>query len=246
MCYNVSYLEKKIEKLKERYKEAMDKMELNYRPPGELPLFYFVNGFVHPQLPFVKADGIELFEWGLIPAWVKDAQGAKDIRKHTLNAVSETVFEKPSFRGSIMRKRGILPVSGFFEWRDFAKKKYPYLIQLKEEEIFSLGCIYEYWTDKTSGEVHQTFSILTTAANPLMQQIHNQKQRMPLIIDRADEKAWLNPELSRAEIEALMKPFPAEKMKAITISNSINSPRNERNIPEILEEVKYDELPGLV
>jgi len=80
----------------------------------------------------------------------------------------------------------------------------------------------------------------------LMQQIHNQKQRMPLIIDRADEKAWLNPELSRAEIAALMKPFPAEKMKAITISNSINSPRNERNIPEILEEVKYDELPGLV
>jgi putative SOS response-associated peptidase YedK len=87
--------------------------------------------------------GSTCFNWGLIPGWVKDEKQAKDISNMTLNAIGETVFEKPSFRNSIRSKRCLLGINGFFEWRDVGGKKYPYYVQVKEEEIFSLGCLWE-------------------------------------------------------------------------------------------------------
>jgi len=197
---------------------------------------------VHPLLPVVCSDSIALFSWGLIPGWVKDEKQAKEIRSKTLNAVGETVFEKPSFRNSIRSKRCLLGVSGFFEWRDVAGKKYPYYVQVKGEELFSLGCIHETWLNKTTGELIPTFSILTTPANPLMEKIHNLKKRMPFIIGRSDEKKWVDPDLDADEVKKLITPFDENKMMAYTVSTKINSPRNERNVPEAIEKVNYPEL----
>ena len=240
MCYNIAYMEKRAEKYAQRYKDVIAP---EWKPTQlELPISYFQSGFAFAQVPVVKHNGIFLFHWGLIPQWVKDEAGAKDIRMKTLNAVGETIFERASFRKSIATKRCIVPVHGFFEWRDFQKAKYPYFIRSTENEIFSLGAVYEEWLNKATGEIVNSFSIITTEANPLMEKIHNLKKRMPLILHQKDEAAWVNPDLPRAEIAELIKPFPQEKMEAHTISKDANSTRNNRNVPEILEPVAYPEL----
>jgi putative SOS response-associated peptidase YedK len=243
MCYNIAYLEARAEKYANRYKD-IPQITWQQRLEFEkgLPVYYFVSGFVHPRLPVLTTTGLHLYEWGLIPAWVKDEATAKDLRTKTLNAVGETVFEKPSFRSSIAKKRCLVSVSGFYEWRDYKKKKYPYFVKVKDEDIFSLGGIYENWVDKNTGEVHDTFSILTTAANPLMEKIHNLKKRMPLILTREQEKQWLDPSLSPEEIKKLITPFDERLMEAYSVSQQANSPRNNRNVPEIMNKVEYAEL----
>src|ERR1041385_4187722 len=161
MCYNVAYMERRAKMLALRYRDVLPR---EWKPGDlqeELPLFYFVSGFSHPRLPIVKHDGIFLFEWGLIPFWVKDPQSAKDMQIRTLNAVGETVFDKPSFRKSIVSQRCLLGINGFYEWREVNKAKHPYYIRVKSAEIFSLGCVYESWVDKSTGEIRNTFSILT-------------------------------------------------------------------------------------
>ena len=90
MCYNVAYLEQRAKKYTERYRHVLPPGYTPEKMPATLPLFYFVSGFEHPSLPVVKGDGVFLFEWGLIPHWVKDSETAVDIRSKTLNAVGET------------------------------------------------------------------------------------------------------------------------------------------------------------
>ena len=211
----------------------------------ESPTYYFVTGFSHPLLPIVKHDGIFSFEWGFIPFWTKDNKAAKDIQDMTLNAVGETVFEKPSFRNSITTKRCLLGVNGFYEWHDQNKMKYPYFIHTKSKDIFSLGCIYESWIDKATGEIRNTFSILTTPANPLMERIHNLKKRMPLILSPEDEKRWIEPNLTRDQINELIKPYPESDMIAYTVSQNVNSQKNNRNVAQSQEKVDYPELSSL-
>ncbi len=242
MCYNIAYIEQKLEKYAERYErfQPSEKKESGVRL--EIPANYFISGFSHPVLPIVKHDGIFLFEWGLIPPWVKDLKTAHEIRTKTLNAVGETVFEKPSFKRSIASQRCLLGISGFYEWRDLNNIKYPYFIHTKNKDVFSLGCIYETWVDRSTGEIRNTFSILTTPANPLMETIHNLKKRMPLILSREDEKKWVEPTLTKEQISALIKPYPETELSAYTISQSVNNARNNRNMPEILERVNYPEL----
>jgi putative SOS response-associated peptidase YedK len=242
MCYNLAFLEKRMQRYDERYKDALPP-DLNKRVlRDELPLYYFVSGFSHPLLPIVKQDGIFLYEWGLIPVWNKNSISAKDIQGKTLNAVGETIFEKPSFRNAIKSQRCLLGISGFYEWQEFNKAKYPYFIHTKRREIFSLGCIYENWADKTTGEIRNTFSIITTPANPLMEQIHNTKKRMPLILSEEDEKKWVDPSLTEEEISKMIKPYDESDMLAYTISKNANSARNNRNVAEIMDKVEYPEL----
>lgn len=245
MCYNISYIETRLLKYAERYKEVLPENAVRQAIQDELPTYYFVSGFSHPQLPIVKHDGIFSFEWGLIPFWIKDNKAAKDIQDKTLNAIGETVFEKPSFRNSITTKRCLLGINGFYEWRDFNKVKYPYFIHTKSRDIFSLGCIYESWTDKTTGEIRNTFSILTTAANPLMEGIHNLKKRMPLILAPEDEKKWIQPNLTPGQINEFIKPYPEMDMIAYTVSQNVNSGKNNRNVAQSQEKVEYPELSSL-
>jgi putative SOS response-associated peptidase YedK len=201
-----------------------------------------VSGFTHPALPVVTSEGLELYDWGLIPSWVKDEPTANDIRTKTLNAMGETVFEKPSFRRSIASRRCLFPVSGFYEWREFKGVKYPYYIQLAEADYFSLGALYDTWIHPQTAEVKNTFSIITTPANPLMEKIHNLKKRMPLILSPDDEMKWLDPTLKPDQIKDLIKPYPQEMMTAYTISRHANNVRIHRDYPEILTPVHYPEL----
>ena len=89
---------------------------------------YHLNGFAHPKLGVIASDKpnkLQEMEWGLIPFWVKNAEQAADIANKTLNAKAETIFQLPSFRAAIVKRRCIIPLSGFYEWRHYKKKTYP-------------------------------------------------------------------------------------------------------------------------
>lgn len=137
----------------------------------------------------------------------------------TLNARADTIFEKLSFREPIMKKRCIVPSTGYFEWRHEGSKKIPYYIYLKDEEIFSMAGVYDTWLDKSTGVEHTTFSIITTDTNPLTNYIHNTKHRMPAILSKENEEKWLESALSKADISALLKPYDAALMDAYVIGN---------------------------
>ena len=136
----------------------------------------------------------------------------------TINAKADTIFDKPSFRHSIMSKRCIVPSTGFFEWRHEGKDKVPYFIQVINEEIFSMGGIFDVWDNPQTGEIYHSFSIITSEANYLMEYIHNTKKRMPVILSPEDEKRWIDPNLNKEGIKDLLKPFDADKMNAYIIN----------------------------
>lgn len=168
-----------------------------------------------------------------------------EIRSKTLNAVGETAFEKPSFRLPIRKQRAILGVSGFFEWRDYKGTKYPYFIHEKKGDLLSLGVVYDNWHDPKTGTNLFTFSIVTTAANPLLEKIHNIKKRMPLILPREKEATWINPETSAQEVSSLIVPNNNPGLTAYSISRIANNSRFNRNTPNILDKEMHADLPDL-
>lgn len=206
---------------------------------------YHASGFTFLQMPVItqkQPGSVQLFNWGLIPHWVKTKADADKLRAQTLNARSETVFEKPSFRSYIPNNRCLVIADGFFEWMDFQKKKYPHFIQLQDQRLFCFAGIYSSWVDKTTGELINSFSILTTDANPMMEKIHNLKKRMPVIITPSGYKKWLSPDLKKEDIRSFFNPYPESEMQNHTISKRITSRNENSNSPETIEPFTYPEL----
>lgn len=236
MCYTVSN-NKSDKALQVRYNKKMDEIMKSRQTA------IYLNGFGFPNLAVIKQEAPEIIttaKWGLVPSFIKDRQKAKEYALNTLNAKSETIFEKISYKKSIMPRRCLIPVTGFFEWLDLNKIKYPHFIYLKNEELFSLAGIYDTWINE-EGEPTTTFSIITTEANPLMARIHNLKKRMPLIISKENEEHWIKDSLSESDVKELMKPMDESFMNAHSvkkISPKIIDPFSE----EIIARFEYPEL----
>jgi putative SOS response-associated peptidase YedK len=213
--------------------------------PGSFAPIFHASAFGFPEWPVVTGSEPSLlrrFHWGLIPFWAQDREAAERLRTGTINAKSETAFEKPSFRQSMRSKRCLVPSTGFFEWRSFKSGKYPYFITLADMVVFSIAGIWDSWSDRRTGEMLSTFSVLTVAANPLMEKIHNVKKRMPVILPAEQEKRWLDENLSKEEILALCAPFDGKSMKAHTVGRLISSRTQDPNVPEVQKEFVYPEL----
>ena len=213
--------------------------ELYYRylniKPVDLPEIKPNYNMVPTQETLVlrEIDGERQFEsmrWGLVPFWAKDVKSAD--RYSMINAKAEEITEKRSYKGPFEKRRCIIPMSGFFEWKkEGNKNKKPFCIHLKNEPIMSLAGIWETWTSKDKKEKVKSYAIITTEANTLMQTIHT---RMPVILDRNNETEWLNPDNTDiTQIKQLLKPCPPEWLEAFQISTLVNSPRN--NLPEVLQ-----------
>ena len=219
MCFHNS-MSKKAKELASRYGRKSDIVEIYQDIINEN---YHVSAFTNPDYPIITNDEeIQVMKWGLIPFWTKDELYAENVRKMTYNARSETLYQKPSFREPIKQHRCIVPSTGYFEWRHEGDKKIPYYIYLKHEPIFSMAGIYDIWEDKKTGEVLHTFSIITTQANKLTGYIHNggnNSQRMPAILLEKDENKWMDPKLSKDEIEDLLLPIDEHFMDAYIIKN---------------------------
>ncbi|EMJ35546.1 hypothetical protein LEP1GSC079_0242 [Leptospira interrogans str. FPW1039] len=159
------------------------------------------------------------------------------------NVKTETVTEKKSFQEAILKQRCLVPSTGFFEYQEIRKKKYPYRIFLKKEEVFSLAGIFDIWTDSQTQKTYYTFTILTTEANPLMRQIHNSKYRMPLILPRGKEFNWIDPDLDQIkEIEKLFEVYPDTEMDAYTVkleNDSYKPNRYKYYYPDLEQELLF-------
>ena len=164
-----------------------------------------------------NAGVMNFYRWGLIPSWAKEP----GIGSKLINARSETILEKPSYRTAFAKRRCLVPADSFYEWRK-DKEKTPFRILMQDESIFSMAGIWDQWISP-DGEIIRSFSILTTTPNELMSSIHD---RMPVILSPEDEQKWLD-KPSREELLELLKPYPVEKMKAHPISKLVNSPKND-------------------
>lgn len=239
MCYNISNTIKEEKTLEKRLVATYPKKL------GQLKIQYSVSGFTHPELPILTQDApaeFQLYRWGLIPQWTPNGDLAKQFANNNLNSKSETIFEKRSFAEPIQKKRCLIPITGFFEWREVNKTKYPYYIKMKDTEIFCLAGIYDTWVNKATGEVLHTCSIVTTEANALMAKIHNVKLRMPLILPQDAERKWIEPNVTEDEIKNLMQPLADDLLEAYTIGKRITSKTLNPNTAETLDRVDYPEL----
>jgi putative SOS response-associated peptidase YedK len=161
-----------------------------------------------------------MLKWGLIPSWAKDGSiGAK-----LINARSETVGEKPSFREAFKRRRCIIPADGFYEWKREGNKKQPYFFSLKDDCLFGFAGLWEKWR-APDGESLETCSILTTNANEALSAVH---QRMPVILHPDTYGLWVDEDVRKQDLrKELLRPFPASEMIAYPVSASINSPYHQ-------------------
>lgn len=216
-------------------------------PVWDAPAFH-VNGFSFPTCPIILSNSPNILStarWGLIPFFIKTENEAIKIRSMTLNARGETLFEKPSFRHAALKKRCLIPASGFFEWHTKGKFKIPYFITDVDECGFSIAGIYDDWVNPETGEMLGTFSMVTTEANSLMAKIHHDKMRMPCIISPSNREIWLDENSTKQALSKCMVPYPTEKIKAWTISKLINSRHENSNVPEVILPFLYTEFNDL-
>lgn len=177
----------------------------------------------HPDTGSYHADRLL---WGLIPYWVRETSGGRK----PINAKSETITRLPSFRSAYARRRSIVPVNNFFEWRKTEPPKLPFAIGMKDGAPFGLAAIWENWKHPESGVYIRTFCILTCPANDLIAAIHD---RMPVILPPSAYERWLSP--MEADPHDLLVPYPAELMVMWPISSRINSPKNDT--PDLLDPI---------
>ncbi len=182
-----------------------------------------VSGFSLPEVPVIKSvapENINTLLWGLIPYWVENELMAADFRTKTLNAKAETLLEKPSFRHTLKNQRCLVLTNGFYEWQHQGKLKIPYYISLKEDIAMPMAGLYDSWTNKNTGEVIESFTIVTTQANALMEKIHNTKKRMPVIFTKETEKNWIDPDLSTDRALSLLMPLNDDLLRAERVDDA--------------------------
>ena len=230
MCFHNSMTLKAVN-LAARYNK---KMHIDAITQQSIESQYHINGFAYPKCAIItNSDEVQVYQWGLIPFWVKNEEEANELRKLTLNARADTIFKKPSFRESIIRKRCIIPSTGYFEWRHEGDKKIPYYIYVKETPVFSIAGVHDSWVDKETGEIINTFSMITTDANSLTSYIHNTLHRMPVILSKPNEAIWLSDVKDHQAISDMLTPYPANEMDAYIIQNDFL--RKADNDPTILD-----------
>ncbi|OAB47037.1 SOS response-associated peptidase [Paenibacillus antarcticus] len=204
-----------MEELRIRYL-TNDSTMIQYVPKYNAAPMQFVPAVIHNG----KENRVGELRWGLVPSWAKDQKmGSKMI-----NARSETLLEKASFKRLISKRRCIIPADGFYEWKKEGSSKQPYRIVMRDNGIFSMAGLYDIWIDP-SGKKLSTCTIITTTPNSLMADIHD---RMPVIIHRKDETEWLSRDNhDEMAIMNLLRPYESSEMKAYPVSSTVGNVRND-------------------
>lgn len=174
--------------------------------------------------------------FGLIPSWAKEPSSMQ------INARSETIYEKNSFKDAYRQRRCLIPLNGYFEWKKDAKSKLsrPYFIRSATGEYFAFAGIYERWYDNKLGKALLTCALLTTEPNEKIAQLHN---RMPVIIEPNKWETWLNAKSSYQELNKLFTPLSSSKMDCYPVGDIVNSVKND-TIECIKENIKIEPKQG--
>lgn len=180
----------------------------NAAPSQYLPVLYQQDG-----------RKLDLFHWGLIPSWSKD----RKIAFKLINARSETVSEKPSFRQAFRDRRALIPMNGWYEWARNHGQKQPYYHHAQDNPLIMAAGLREYWTDKSSGEQIQSFTMLTQQAYDQVADVHH---RMPVLISPEHYADWLNPaEHHKDHLNQLITDQPKFDIELYPVSTRMNNAR---------------------
>ena len=166
-------------------------------------------------------------KWGLVPSWSKD----ESVGARLINARSETVQEKPSFRSAFKRNRLLIPVSGFYEWAVIAGKKRPFFIHPANGGHWFFAGLGESW--KGPAGLVESFTVLTTDANQALVELHH---RMPVILGPSQLDTWLDPNASPDALQALLSPCPEQWVDAYEVGAAVGNVRNDA--PDLIEPLK--------
>jgi len=206
--------------------------------------FYWVNfgnASITPRYNIAPTQGVavvpnngqntlDFFTWGLVPSWAKDPS----IGSRMINARSETLAEKPSFRTAYKRRRCLILADGFYEWTQNPgeKAKTPMLIRMKDGKPFAFAGLWEDWQSPDGSQILST-TIITTQPNRLLAPIHN---RMPVILPAEAYPDWLAiGEVPASRLDPLLQPYDPDLMEAFPVSRMVNSPKNDQ--PECIRPV---------
>lgn len=207
--------------LKAKPKEVQDELGLPFEPqiqpryniaPTQTILAIRANAGGKPEAVFLR--------WGLVPSWADELS----IASRMINARSETIREKPSFRSAFKRRRCLIPADGFYEWQKLDKKrKQPFWIHRPDQKPFVFAGLWEH-RERPGEDPLETCTILTTGANTLVKPMHD---RMPVIFGRREFETWLDPESTADELISLLQPCPDDFLEATAVSDRVNSPKHE-------------------
>lgn len=169
-----------------------------------------------PIVPNTPETRIDFAQWGLVPSW-----GAA---KPLINARSETLATKRTFKDALRKRRCLIPADGFYEWKTTKfGERCPMYYRLKSHKPFAFAGLWE--STRIGGELSKTATIITTNSNTLIEPIHD---RMPVILMEEDYQRWLeSAEKDPQDLLSMLKPFPPEQMEAIEVSSAVNSPKTE-------------------
>ncbi|MEN2282722.1 SOS response-associated peptidase [Algoriphagus sp. SE2] len=208
-----------------RYSLSKSKIELEERFQAEMlsdfkPRYNIAPTQLVPVITSASPKGFSFFYWGITPDFGKN----KPVALKLINAKSETIDQKISFKSSFQRRRCIIPADGFYEWKKLGKKtKIPYRFTLRDNELFSMAGIWEEY-ESVSGETQHTFLILTTTPNEVVSEIHD---RMPVIFTKEAEKIWLDNYTSDEDLKKILKPLSSDSMVSFSVSPLVNSVQND-------------------
>ncbi|MEK4523508.1 SOS response-associated peptidase [Psychrobacillus sp. FSL W7-1457] len=210
-----------MEQIKEQFDVQFVSNEEDYYPNYNIAPSQSVVAIINDG----TSNRMGQLRWGLIPSWAKDEK----IGYKMINARSETVDEKPSYRNAFTQRRCIIPMNSFYEWTVNEKEKVPMLIKMKNNELFGVAGIWETWKRDNEETVHSC-TILTTEANSLVKTIHD---RMPVILPPEKFGNWLDPNLrDKDRLKAMLNPYESNLMQAYPVSKEVNTPKN--NYAELL------------
>lgn len=185
---------------------------------ASFPLSY--NLSPSQQIPVIRQQGLSrtlaLLNWGLVPHWSKD----RLIAAHTFNARVETLAQKPAFRDSFKAKRCIIPVSGFYEWRQEGRRKKPYYIFRKDQKPVALAGLWDCWVDRRSGEQIESCALISTPATHLLTEI---QERMPAILEAEFFDLWLDPQFYESHVLQDILKAAAPELEVYAVSAYVSN-----------------------
>jgi len=186
------------------------------------------------QLPIVRFDAragersLDVMRWGLVPFWAKDIK----VGFANINAKAEGIENRPAFKEAFQRRRCLVPVDNFYEWKKTATGKQPYAIALADRGLMALAGLWETWRSP-AGERVRSFTIITTTPNELCAELHN---RMPVVVSPDTWPAWLGEESADApQLKAMLAPYPSEEMTCWPVSTRVGNVKN--NDPSLIESI---------
>lgn len=206
-------------------KATLEELERKYGavPEGTFTLNARYNVAPSAMMPVVLLNEgkrvIDLYRWGLIPFWAESINTGYSM----INARSETLANKKSFRKPFRSQRCVVPASGFYEWKNTSSGKIPYYITQKKASLMNLAGLYETWKSD-SGETVNSYTIVTTPANKPIQNLHD---RMPAMLADAELDIWLNHEHQSDDmLHDLLQPWPDNDITYYRVDTRVNNARN--------------------